>query len=452
MRAAAVCTAAGSLVLTALAAAPSGGAPRPELPPGGAAELRGTVVAAARARVTGIDFGACPGAREMPGSLECGTVSVPLDYARPDGTKIRLAVSRVRATGRDPRSGGRAVPRQGALVFNPGGPGGDGMSFPLVGLLPEWKRVAAAYDLVGYAPRGVGRSAPLSCTDPKGFFKAPSPAPAYPSAAYKKKRAAEARAYARGCVRRSGSRLRFFTSLANARDLEVLRAALGEGRLTFMGASYGTYFGALYATLFPAHVRRMVFDSAVNPDPARVWYLDNLDQSAAFEARWADFRRWVARHDDVYGLGRTAQAVRAACAKARTRLAARPAGGTVGPGQLQGAFLGTGYDDGFWPLAANALAAYLKGDEKPLARWPRRTGRERPGRRTARRSTRPWSATTRPGPPTSACGTGTTPGSPGWRRSRPGPTCGRTCRAPPGRCHASGPWRCGPRRARCRPR
>ncbi|WP_037858530.1 alpha/beta hydrolase [Streptomyces sp. NRRL S-340] len=375
MRAAAVWTVAGSLVLTALAAAPSGGVPQTgraprsgPWPAGGAAELRGTVVAAARARLTGIAFGPCPDARETPGSMECGTVSVPLDYARPDGTRIELTVSRVRATGRDPRSasGAPAVPRQGALVFNPGGPGGDGMSFPLVALLPEWKRVAAAYDLVGYAPRGVGRSAPLSCVDPGNFFKAPSAVPEHPSAAYKRKRVAEARAYARGCARRSGPGLRFYTSLDNARDLEVLRAALGEDRLTFMGASYGTYFGALYATLFPAHVRRMVFDSAVNPDPSLVWYGDNLDQSAAFEARWADFRAWVARHDDVYGLGRTARAVRAAYEKARARLAARPAGGTVGPGQLQGAFLNAGYDDGFWPMAADALAAYLRGDEKPL--------------------------------------------------------------------------------------
>ncbi|MET9146893.1 alpha/beta hydrolase [Streptomyces sp. NPDC004042] len=375
MRAAAVHTVAASLVLTALAAAPSGGAPRaadgpgvhasPEVP-GGAAELRGTAVAAARARVAGIGFGACPGGRDLPAVMECGTVSVPLDYARPDGPQIRLTVSRARAGGRDPAAAGRRVPRQGALVFNPGGPGGDGMSFPLIGLLPEWKRVAAAYDLVGYAPRGVGRSAPLSCEDPKSFFKGPDPAPTHPSAAYKRRRVAEARAYAQGCARRTGAALRFYTSLANARDLEVLRAALGEDRLTFMGASYGTYLGALYATLFPAHVRRMVLDSAVDPDPSRIWYRDNLDQSAAFETRWADFRDWVARHDDVYGLGRSARAVRAAYERARTRLAARPAGGTVGPAQLQGALLNAGYYDDFWPGAAEALSAYLRGDEKPL--------------------------------------------------------------------------------------
>ncbi|MCX2924636.1 alpha/beta hydrolase [Streptomyces sp. NEAU-W12] len=359
MRTAVVHAAAGSLLLTTLAVAPAGGATAAP----GAAELRGTAVAAARAAAEGIAFGPCPDARDLPGTVKCGTVTVPLDYARPDGKQIRLTVSRVRATRKD---GGRAVPRQGALVHNPGGPGSDGTYFPLIGLLPEWKRIAAAYDLVGYAPRGVGRSAPLSCQDPKTFAQGPTQAPTHPSPAYKRERVARAKAYARGCAERAGDSLRHYHSLNNARDLDVLRAALGEPRLTFMGASYGTYFGALYATMFPAHVRRMVFDSAVNPDPAQIWYRNNLDQSAAFEDRWADFRTWVARHDDVYGLGDTPREVQRSYETARARLAKEPAGGTVGPGQLQGAFLQAGYYDDHWPHRAHALSAYLRGDPGPL--------------------------------------------------------------------------------------
>ncbi|MEU6143826.1 alpha/beta hydrolase [Streptomyces sp. NPDC047081] len=362
MRAAALYSAAGSLLLTTLAAAPAGGA---SVVPDTAA-VRGTAVAAARARAAGIDFGNCAEAQDMPGSLKCGTVSVPLDYADPNGRQIKLTVSRVLATHTDPHNSKRRVPRQGALVFNPGGPGGDGLYFPLVGLLPEWKRIGSAYDLVGYSPRGVGRSAPLSCQDPRHFFKAPSQSPTYPSESYKKERIAQAKAYARGCAKRAGGALRHYNSLNNARDLDVLRAALGEDRLTFMGASYGTYFGALYATLFPSHVRRMVFDSAVNPDPERVWYRNNLDQSAAFEGRWTDFREWIARHDDVYGLGRTAGAVQRSYDRASAQLAAEPAGGKVGPAQLQGAFLTAGYYDDYWPHRAQALSEYLKGDPKQL--------------------------------------------------------------------------------------
>jgi pimeloyl-ACP methyl ester carboxylesterase len=369
MRAAALYSAAGSLLLTTLAAAPANGAGGAAAVPG-AAELRGTEVAVARARAAGIDFGACSPADvpEAPKGLRCGTVTVPLDYAHPDGRQLRLTVSRMPATQKDPRNSKRKVPRQGALVYNPGGPGASSMYFPLIGAVPQWQRIAAAYDLVGYAPRGVGRSAPLSCEDPKRFLKAPTAAPAHPSEAYKRQRIAQARAYARGCAKRSGSGLRFYTSLNNARDLDVLRAALGEDRLTFVGASYGTYFGALYAAMFPTHVRRMVLDSAVNPDPARIWYQDNLDQSAAFEERWADFRDWIARHDDVYKLGDTAAKVQRSYDTAAGRLARKAAGGKVGPGQLQNAFLTAGYYDDFWPSRAAALSAYLHGDPKPLVR------------------------------------------------------------------------------------
>ncbi|MFD8419992.1 alpha/beta hydrolase [Streptomyces sp. NPDC059668] len=368
MRAAVLRGTAGSLLLTALTGAPAGGAQAWPGPAGRTASdlTRGTAVAAARAAAAGIRFGTCAKETGLPAGVRCGTVEVPLDYADPDGRRIRLTVSRVGATGKDTRNAKHKVPRQGALVYNPGGPGSSGMYFPLFGTLPEWKRIAAAYDLVGYAPRGVGRSAPLSCKDPKRSVKGPSQAPTYPSESYKKERIAEAQAYARGCLERSGRAIRHYTSLNNARDLDVLRAALGERRLTFMGASYGTYFGALYATLFPSHVRRMVFDSAVNPAPGRIWYENNLQQSAAFEGRWADFRAWTARHDKVYGLGGTPEEVLHSYEKARAQLAASPAGGKVGPAQLQSAFLEAGYYDDYWPRRAQALSAYLKGDPKPL--------------------------------------------------------------------------------------
>ncbi|MFF7352707.1 alpha/beta hydrolase [Streptomyces filipinensis] len=372
MRAAALYSAAGTLLLSTLAAAPAGGAPAAGAAAGvpGAAELRGTGVAVARAGAAGIAFGACAPADvpKAPKNVQCGTVSVPLDYAHPNGKQITLTVSRALATQKDPHNSKRKVPRQGALVYNPGGPGASSMYFPLVGAVPEWKRIAAAYDLVGYAPRGVGRSAPLSCEDPKHFLKAPTASPAHPSEAYKREQIAEARAYVRGCAQRGGDRLRFYTSLNNARDLDVLRAALGENQLTFVGASYGTYFGALYATLFPSHLRRMVLDSAVNPDPAKIWYRNNLDQSAAFEERWADFRDWIARHNDVYKLGDTSEKVQRSYDTARERLAGKAAGGKVGPGQLQNAFLRAGYYDDFWPSRAQALSAYLHGDPKPLVR------------------------------------------------------------------------------------
>lgn len=349
----------GSLVLTTLAVPPAGAVHPTDGAVVASAEAQGTAVAAERAAAAGIAFGACPEEEGLAEPVTCGTVEVPLDYAKPSGRQITLTVSRVRASG-------RPAERQGALVYNPGGPGASSMYFPMAAELPEWKKIAGAYDIVGYAPRGVDRSAPLSCQDPADFVKAPTAAPTHPSPAYKQERIAQAKAYARGCARKAGAALRHYTSLNNALDLEVLRAALGEKKLTFMGASYGTYFGALYATLFPGHVRRMVFDSAVNPDPGRIWYRNNLAQSAAFESRWADFRAWVAKHDATYKLGATPQEVAGSYERVRAALAEKPAGGKVGPGQLHAALLSVGYHDDYWPLRAKALSAYLNGDPKPL--------------------------------------------------------------------------------------
>ncbi len=432
MRTAALYTTVGSLVLSALAVAPAAaGEGR------GPAEARGTAIAAARAASAGIDFAACPEEEMLPDSLKCGTVKVPLDYAEPDGRQLELTVSRTPATG-------PAEDRQGAFVYNPGGPGASSITFPMAGELPEWKEIAEAYDLVGYAPRGVnGSSSPLSCQDPSAYTKGPTDAPVHPTQADKERRIARARAYARGCAEHAGDTLRHYTSLNNARDLDVLRAALGEPRLTFMGASYGTYFGALYATLFPTHVRRMVFDSVVDPDPKQIWYRSNMGQSVAFERRWEDFRRWVAKHDDVYHLGTTPEAVGKHYDAVRAELAVKPAGGKVGPGQLHGAFLSAGYYDDYWAMRATALSEYVRGNPEPLvaqasrARWRPRTTR------TRRRCTRPSSATTRRGPRTSASGTATTRS---WRASRPsrrGTTRSPICRARSGRRPGSARWRSG---------
>lgn len=370
MRAAVLYGILGSLALTGLATAPAADAardtgtrtPAPVSVSRAAEgpEARGVAVAAARAARAGVDFGACPAAEGLPAPVECGTVTVPLDYARPGGRQLKLTVSHVGATG--PRA-----ERQGKLVFNPGGPGTSGNYFPLLSRSPEWRRLAEVYDFVGYAPRGVDRSGALSCQHPDKFMKAPSNTSERPSEREKRARIAQARAYADGCAENAG--LRHYTSLNNARDLDVLRAALGERRLTYLGASYGTYFGSLYAALFPGHVRRMVFDSPVDPDPRQIWYGNNLRQSAAFEERWADWQRWVARHDDVYHLGGSRREVAAAYEQARRMIEKKPAGGRVGTAQLQAGFLQAAYADAYWAPAATALADYLAGKPGALVEF-----------------------------------------------------------------------------------
>ncbi|WP_207957823.1 alpha/beta fold hydrolase, partial [Streptomyces sp. YIM 98790] len=334
---------------------------------GDSAARRGAEAAAERAAAAGVDWGPCPPGENLPEPVECGTVTVPLDYADPDGETIGLHLSRLPASG-------PAGERQGALVYNPGGPGGNGMVFPLYPRYvsdPLWRDLNRVYDFVGFAPRGVAPSAPLSCQDPEEFTRGPNPAPVVPSFEYKLEMNRKAAAYAAGCHDSQGDRLAHFSTPAAARDLHVIRAALGERRLTYLGVSYGTYLGSVYATLFPGSVRRMVLDSVVNPDPSLIWYRSNLLQSRAFEFRWQDWKEWVAGHHEAYGLGESAAEVQRVFDDAREALAREPLGGTVGPKELHSTFLAVAYTERLWPALAEVLAAYREGDSEPLHRRAR---------------------------------------------------------------------------------
>ncbi|MFF9559144.1 alpha/beta hydrolase [Streptomyces albus] len=327
----------------------------------GSAEARGVQLAAARAARAGIDWKDCPADWGLQKGVECGWVTVPLDYAKPHGKQIKIAVDRA-------RSSGSKEERQGSLVYNPGGPGGSGLAFP--NRIPAknalWAKAATAYDFVGFDPRGVGHSAPISCADPQEWVKAPKLDPVPDSEADKRTQRKLAKEYADGCKERSGALLAQMTTPNTARDLDVIRAALGDKKLNYLGVSYGTYLGAVYAELFPGHIRRMITDSAVNPSPRKVWYEVNLDQDVAFQTRWEDWKQWVAKHDDVYGIGSTPEKIETKWRELRATAKKTPIGGVVGPSELLGFFQSAPYYDSAWASVAAVWSAYLKGDEKPL--------------------------------------------------------------------------------------
>jgi pimeloyl-ACP methyl ester carboxylesterase len=191
------------------------------------------------------------------GSYECALLSVPLDYAEPDGKTIDLAVLRVPATQRSRRIG--------QLVVDPGGPGASAVQYAAAGALAFGPTVARYFDLVGMDPRGVGQSTPLECLSTGAldefFATDPSPDDVQEVGALD----GQARAMGEGCVAESGDLARHVSTVEAARDMDVLRAALGEPQLDYLGASYGTFLGATYADLFPKNVRRMVLDGAVDP-------------------------------------------------------------------------------------------------------------------------------------------------------------------------------------------
>ncbi|MFC9977340.1 alpha/beta hydrolase [Spirillospora sp. NPDC127200] len=292
--------------------------------------------------------------------LECGTVRVPLDHRRPGGEKITLALSRARATDR--------AHYRGAVLLNRGGPGAHGRDLPRLFTrgLPE--EVAATYDWIGFDPRGVGASRPaITCDRSYQYPGRPraDTVPASPAAerAWRKR----ARAFAADCGKRHSRLLPHMGTESWARDLEVVRTALRQEKLNYIGYSYGTYLGAVYATMYPGRVGRMVLDSVVKP--SGVWYQSNLEQNVAFEKRIQAYFGWIAKHHRVYKLGRTRAAVAAAYAKARKALRAKPAKGKVGPTELDDLLLADGYADYSWDAHARVLSAYIvKRDAAALAK------------------------------------------------------------------------------------
>ena len=207
--------------------------------------------------------------------FECATLTVPLDHDEPDGDTLDLAL--VRRPARD------ADARVGALLTNPGGPGGSGVDF-VVGagaddgfLAPLNER----FDLVSWDPRGTKGSSPIDCVLDEQI----EPFGAFPDLDDRDRLVDVARDYAEACVAGVGEELLASVStLDTVRDMELLRAALGEEHLTYLGFSYGTFLGATYASLYPDRVRAFVLDGAVDPDAyVNDPLVSNAEQAVGFE-------------------------------------------------------------------------------------------------------------------------------------------------------------------------
>ncbi|MEU4034831.1 alpha/beta hydrolase [Streptomyces collinus] len=296
-------------------------------------------------------------------TLQCASLPVPLDPARPSGRRITLALNRVPHT---------AKTSEGPLLVNPGGPGGSGLALAgyVASALP--KSVAARYDVIGFDPRGVGRSTPALDCAPRHFGSVrPDTVPA--TDALERANLDRARSFAAACGRAYADVLPYMTTVNAVRDMDAVRQALGAERISYFGYSYGTYLGAVYAKLFPGRVHRLVLDSVVNP--TGVWYADNLGQDYAFDARHRALMAWIARYDATYRLGTDPAGVAAKWYAMRAALAKKPAGGVVGASELEDTFIPGGYYDGYWPYLAEAFAAYVHDkDAGPLVDAYRKFG------------------------------------------------------------------------------
>ncbi len=297
-------------------------------------------------------------------ALECSRLEVPLDYAAPDGRTAQIGVLRKRAGG----------DRIGSLLMNPGGPGASGMSLGAslarrVGQGP----LAQRFDLVGFDPRGVGASTPtIDCLNDAEWEVERADLDIDPSPEGVAQTEAENQQYAQRCTERSGGA----DVLANAgtrdvvRDLDILRQALGDEKLTYLGYSYGTRIGSAYAEAFPQNVRALVLDGALDPEQTTVQR--TVDQNAGFQQAFAAFAADCATRPDCPLGPDPAQAV--ANFQAITRpLIDRPAPADGGARTLSYPDAVTGtiqalYLSDFWPLLARGLSGLASGDGTILLR------------------------------------------------------------------------------------
>ncbi|MEU6354658.1 alpha/beta fold hydrolase [Streptomyces sp. NPDC047072] len=297
-------------------------------------------------------FGACPASVPKPAApdrVECARISVPLDWDDPRGPRIEVAVSRVPATG-------TPAEHRGALLVNPGGPGGSGLPYAVTkrAKLPE--SVRRAYDVIGFDPRGVGQSTPADCGAMGGLFDSPGtdPVPVGPTA--ERAYLASLHAMADDCATSAGALLPYLSTEQTVRDMDAIRAALGEPRTNFLGVSYGTYLGAAYAARFPHRTGRMVLDSVVGPWD---WYTFDVVQSRALLRQRDTFFAWTAAHADRFGLGDSATAVRRAYLRVRAGLAAQPVAG-FGPAEFDRAVYRALGRTERWAGLADGLRAYVR--------------------------------------------------------------------------------------------
>ncbi|POM24484.1 Tripeptidyl aminopeptidase precursor [Actinomadura rubteroloni] len=299
-------------------------------------------------------------------TIRCAELKVPLDYSRPNGTTITIEVTRTPHTG--------SGPAKGDLVVNPGGPGGSGAPFGARVFAQNSPAMQAAYNVIGFDPRGVGSSVPALSCDPETYN---APRPAYGTGDPKSvdvwlKRSKD---YAAKCAAADKiGLLDHVTTIDSARDVESIRKALGNKKLDYYGASYGTYLGAVYATLYPDKVGKMVMDGVVGPKG--VWYQANLDQDVAFDKNIDYYFGWIAKYDAIYHLGATQAEVRAFYYGLRKKLATDPVEQTldgqevaVGPDELDDVVQNAAYrrSQAVWGTYAAGLAAYKAGDLETFA-------------------------------------------------------------------------------------
>ncbi len=297
--------------------------------------------------------------RSCDNGYQCTGLTVPVDYAEPGGATLHLAVVRKSATDQ--------AHRLGSLVVNPGGPGGSGITYATSGDVLD-SALLARYDLVGFDPRGVGQSDPVRClTDSQmdQFVDTPSNPNTPAQLAHVEQ---ESQLFAQQCEAKSSALLPHVGTVDAARDMDLLRAALGDKQLNYLGKSYGTLLGATYAQEFPQRVGHLVLDGAI--DPNLTAEQENLTQAASFDKELHLFLADCVKQTNC-PLGTTDP--NAAFSKLQTWVTGLETHPITGDGtrKLDEAYALTGisvamYDQRWWPALRQALTSAFKGNGATL--------------------------------------------------------------------------------------
>ena len=295
------------------------------------------------------------------GDFQCAKVKVPLDYSKPDGATIEIAALKLAAKGGS---------KKGSLLVNPGGPGGSGYDFVKdAGATNISDKVRAAYDVVGFDPRGVKRSAPVTClTDAERdanrakIYKLDTDAGLAEALADNKAIAAK-------CAEKTGPVLGHVDTVSAAKDLDILRGVLNDTKLNYLGYSYGTFLGSTYASLFPDNVGRMVLDGAM--DPSLSYEELTSGQAKAFEKAIRAYVTHCLQSSGCPFTGTPDDAVRQiqdviAAVEANPRPAKD--GRVVNASMFVSGFILPFYNDDNWPVLTQALDSAMKGDLSPMLR------------------------------------------------------------------------------------
>jgi pimeloyl-ACP methyl ester carboxylesterase len=286
---------------------------------------------------------------------DCATLTVPIDYEQPDGATIELALLKVPA----------GNSKEGSLVVNPGGPGASGVDYARQAGMAVSDEVREQYDIVGFDPRGVARSAPIECFDDAEMDEYLGSDPSPDNAAEEDAAEELLKSFAEACEANGGELLGHVSTVEVAKDMDVLRAALGEDQLDYLGASYGTLIGATYAQLFPANVGRFVLDGAVDPTMSSLEM--GLDQAAGFEQATREYVQSCVDEGDC-PLGDDVDSGMEGLRAFLDELDANPiplegdAAGELTEGWGVLGIILAMYDEAAWPILTQALRAAQDGD------------------------------------------------------------------------------------------